>query len=153
MKGEYFLTEGINIMLGRGLRMRTEIVEAWLDTGTIAATLETNRHLLSRRGNELPPHLTEETCRQKGITLNPPIAIHETAEIQDSVIGPHASIGAGCRITNARVADSIVEADAQIENVRLSGCFIGRRARVAGRSAEESSLKLNIGDDSTVTLE
>ena len=39
LKNEYFLVDAINIMLERGALMRVERVEAWLDTGTIDATL------------------------------------------------------------------------------------------------------------------
>lgn len=153
IKGEYFLTEGINILLEGGLMMRTETVQSWLDTGTIAAALETNRLLLTRAGNELPPHLTEEKCTALGLKINPPVFIHETAVINGSVIGPHASIGAGCQITKARVEDSILEAEAVVDSAALQGSFLGRRARVVGRSAAEPAFKLNIGDDSTIVFE
>ena len=48
LRGEYFLTDTINIMIESGLKMRTQAVDVWLDTGTIEATLETNRYMLSR---------------------------------------------------------------------------------------------------------
>jgi glucose-1-phosphate thymidylyltransferase len=47
LKGEYFLTDTINIMIEHGLKMTTHIAENWLDTGTIEAALETNRYLLA----------------------------------------------------------------------------------------------------------
>jgi glucose-1-phosphate thymidylyltransferase len=43
-KGEYFLTDTINIMIENGLKMRTRLVDVWLDIGTISAALETNRY-------------------------------------------------------------------------------------------------------------
>ena len=46
LKGEYFLTDAINIMVERGLKMRTQSIDVWLDLGTIETTLETNRYLL-----------------------------------------------------------------------------------------------------------
>ena len=46
LKGEFFLADAINIMLERGLRMRTEKVDIWLDAGTPEALLKTNRYLL-----------------------------------------------------------------------------------------------------------
>jgi len=94
----------------------------------------------------------EATCRNLGIKLFPPVSIHAAAEIKESVIGPHASIGAGCRITNARVEDSILEPESSVENVALVGSFLGRKAAVVGRSAEDPPLRLNIGDNSSVML-
>jgi glucose-1-phosphate thymidylyltransferase len=146
-KGEYFLTDTINIMIENGLKMRTQAVEVWLDTGTIPATLETNRYLL------------EHGCATKtrdhtktGVKIIPPVYIHTSASLRDSVIGPYASIGAKCTITGATVEDSIIEAGATIEMAALKGSFIGRQAKVLGNSPSNPTLKLNIGDDSLISL-
>ena len=152
IKDEYFLTEGINIMLERGLKMRTETVENWLDTGTIPATLETNRVLLDRRGKELPVQWNAEKCANQGVSIIPPVFIHETAEIHHATIGPHASIGEECQVNNATIEDSILEMGAVVESASLTGSFIGRRAKIVGLSVDDPLLQLNIGDDSSVLL-
>ncbi len=46
LNGEFFLADAVNIMLERGLQMRTHKVDIWLDAGTPEALLETNRYLL-----------------------------------------------------------------------------------------------------------
>ncbi len=146
-KGEYFLTDTINIMIERGLKMRTQIVDVWLDTGTIEATLETNRYLLAHgKANKTK---SEE---QHGLKIVPPVFIHASAEIRDSVIGPYASIGADCKIMGARIEDSILESGGTVETASLKGSFIGRQAKVQGHTAEGPPLKLNIGDNSSVIL-
>jgi glucose-1-phosphate thymidylyltransferase len=150
--GKAFTARDAEAVLERGLKMRTETVDVWLDTGTIEATLETNRHLLSRLPVDLPARWDAETCQRLGVKLYPPLSIHETAEINNSVIGPHASIGANCRITDARVEDSILEAGVTVDSAALKGSFIGRQARIVGRSADDPPLKLNIGDNSSVIL-
>ncbi len=145
--GEYFLTDTINIMIENGLKMRTQAVEVWLDTGTIDAALETNRYLLE--------HGSATKTRDQiktGIKIVPPVFIHASAKVTNSIIGPFASIGADCTITGARIEDSIIEAGSKIENVALAGSFIGRQARIQGISAKDPPLKLNIGDDSFVSL-
>lgn len=147
LRGEYFLTDTINIMIERGLKMRTETVEVWLDTGTIDATLETNRYLLEHgKSNKT------KIGRKTGVTIVPPVFVHTSAKISNSVIGPFASIGADCTITSSRIEDSIIEAGATVEAAALQGSFIGRQARVQGRSVDDPPLKLNIGDDSSVSL-
>lgn len=147
LKGEYFLTDAINVMIERGLKMRTETVEVWLDTGTIDATLETNRYLLEHgRANRTEPG------SQDGVEIVPPVFIHPSAVISNAVIGPYASIGADCKITAARVEDSILEAGVTVEAAALTGSFIGRQARVQGRSAEVPPLQLNVGDNSSVVI-
>jgi len=146
-KGEYYLTDTLNILIERGCRMRTQTVASWLDTGTIEATLETNRYLLAHgKANGM-------TLKEKhGVKIIPPVFIEPSAEIGDSVIGPYASIGAGCRVRGARIEDSILEPGAAVESAALKGSFLGRRARVTGGSAGNEPVTMNIGDDSSVTL-
>ncbi len=147
LKGEYFLTETINIMIERGLKMRTQKVSVWLDTGTIEATLETNRYLLEHGRESNPQNVKGENAK-----IVPPVFIHETAEINNSTIGPHVSIGADCIITASRIEDSILEAGVTVNAAALTGSFIGRQAQVQGRSADDPPLKLNVGDNSSVIL-
>jgi glucose-1-phosphate thymidylyltransferase len=151
-KGEYFLTDSINIMIERGLKMRTETVDAWLDTGTIEATLETNHNLLKRLPVNPPTRWDVETCQRANVKLVPPVFVHESAKIENAVIGPFASIGADCVLRNARVEESILEAGVTVDAAALKGSFIGRHARVHGHSADDPPMKLNIGDNSSVIL-
>ena len=51
LKGEYFLTDTISIMIERGAKVRTQEISTWLDTGTIEATLDTNKLLLDKLGS------------------------------------------------------------------------------------------------------
>lgn len=146
VKGEFFLTHTINIMIERGLKMRVKTVDVWLDTGTIDATLDTNRYLLAHgRDNS-------QAAIRSSVKIVPPVYIHESAKIENAAIGPYASIGADCVISNARVEDSILEAGVTVDAAALTGSFIGRGARVQGRSADDPPMKLNIGDNSSVSL-
>jgi glucose-1-phosphate thymidylyltransferase len=146
LKGEYFLTDAINILLEGGLKMRTQSIDVWLDMGTIEAILETNRYLLA--------HGRDNTKNMHNLTgkIIPPVFIHESATVTNSTIGPNASIGADCRITDSRVEDSILEAGVVVDSVSLKGSFIGRQARIQGRSAESTPMVLNVGDTSSVVL-
>jgi glucose-1-phosphate thymidylyltransferase len=80
------------------------------------------------------------------------VFIHPDAQVRNSVIGPYASIGKGCSITDARIEDSILEAGARVEAAALKGSYIGRQAWVKGCSVESPVLKLNIGDDSSIVM-
>jgi glucose-1-phosphate thymidylyltransferase len=146
LKGEYFLTDAINIMVERGSKIRTQTIEVWLDLGTIETTLETNRYLLEHGRDNT------KSIDRKNVTIIPPVFIHESATINNSTIGPNASIGADCTITNSRVEDSILETGAVIDAAALKDSFIGRQARVQGRAPESTPMVLNIGDNSSVVL-
>lgn len=143
LKNEFFLVDAINIMLERRALIRTERIETWLDTGTVDATLETNRHLLAR--------LNLEPGKRPGMIVRPPVFVHETARITDSEIGPYASVGANCRISGSRIVDSILDAGCEVTDAALSRSMLGPRARVRGLGLARA-LTLNIGDDASVTL-
>ncbi len=145
LKNEFFLVDAINILLERRALLRVEKIETWLDTGTIEATLETNRYLLKRdQGLARFPE-------RKGVEIVGPVFIHESAEIRASTIGPYASIGPGCKITRSRIEDSILEAECEINDATLKSSLIGRQAKVQGKSGKKA-LSLNIGDNSSVRL-
>jgi glucose-1-phosphate thymidylyltransferase len=59
LKGEYFLTDTISIMISRGAKVRTERIHTWLDTGTIGATLDTNRVLLGKASKQVHTYTSE----------------------------------------------------------------------------------------------
>ena len=147
-KGEYFLADAINIMLERGAQFRTHKVSVWLDTGTIEATLETNRYLLEH-GRESNP----QNVKRNDVKVVPPVFIHETAEVANSTIGPHVSIGANCQISDSKIENSILEEEVEVNAAALSGSFIGRQAKVEGRGAEGQPIMLNVGDNSSVKMQ
>lgn len=141
LKNEYFLTDAITLMLGAGAKIRTERVPNWLDTGTVEATLDTNRILLEKLayGNE----------EREGVTVFGPVYIHPSAEISDSVIGPFVSIGPKCRISGSRIEDSILDEGVQVKDAALIRSIVGKEASVTGRAGVQP-LSLNIGDNSSV---
>ena len=138
--GEFYLADAINVMLDQSMKMRVETVDVWKDCGKPGDLLETNRYLLDNQRDN-----TSEAAQREGAIIIPPVFIHPTAEISESVIGPHASIGPECVIQHSIVSDSILEAGVFVQESILVESIIGREARVVGRS-----LRLNIGDHSVV---
>ena len=145
LKNEFFLVDAINILLERGALMRVETVDTWLDTGTIDATLETNAFLLER--------LNVETSERENVTIQKPVFIHESAQVQNCVIGPNVSIGPNCKINHAVIQESIIEEGTQITSAALTHSLIGRNCVVEGQPNKEEASSLNIGDNSEVRFE
>jgi len=145
LKNEYFMTDAISIMIEGGAKVRTQNISTWLDTGTIEATLDTNKILLEKIGSQVG--------RFKGsnVKVIEPSAIHETAEISNSTIGPFASIGANCVIENAQISESIVGAGCEIKDAALIRSLVGEQAKVKGRG-DGHVMQLNIGDTSSISL-
>lgn len=145
LKNEYFLTDAISIMIEGGAKVRTQKISTWLDTGTIDATLDTNRILLEKTGSRAGKF------EGSNVEVIEPVAIHESAFISNSKIGPFVSIGANCRIENARISETIVEADCEIKDAALTRSLVGKQAKIKGRGDGHVS-QLNVGDTSQVVL-
>jgi len=142
LKNEYFLTDAINIMLEGGLKMRPQPVDVWLDAGTPETLLETNRYLLDHgRDNSV------EVALRRGVVVNPPVFVHPTAEVNNSIIGPYVSMGAGCRVDTSIIRNSILEEEAQAYGVILENSLVGRKAQITRRPGV-----INAGDQTEVTL-
>jgi len=142
LKGEYFLADAINIMLEKGLKMRPEKIDVWLDAGTPEALLETNRYLLENGHNN-----NQDLPARSGVVINPPVFVHPTAELENSVIGPYASIGPGAQVSSSIIRDSILEEGAKVQDVSLENSLIGRSTQIIRRPGS-----VNAGDNTIVSL-
>jgi glucose-1-phosphate thymidylyltransferase len=142
LKGEYYLVDAVNIMLERGLKMRVKMVDVWLDAGTVEALLETNHYLLEHDRDN-----STLATQRSGVVVIPPVFVHPSAKIENSVIGPHASIGAECCVLGSIVRNSILEDGAQVTDVILENSLIGRQTQILRRA-----MVVNAGDQTVLTL-
>lgn len=141
-QNEYFLADAVNLMLQRGVKMRVQRVDVWLDCGKTETVLETNRYLLENG------HDNSAQVRAEGFVVVPPVNIHPTAQITRAVVGPHATVAAGCRVEDAIVRDSILDEGSVVKDGLLSQSLIGRNAKVSGRFRA-----FNVGEASEVGFE
>jgi glucose-1-phosphate thymidylyltransferase len=145
LKGEFFLTDTVTLMIEEGAKVRTQTAESWLDTGTIDATLDTNKILLEGKANKTKNEAFD------GIEIIAPSFVHPSAEIKNSVIGPYSSIGPNCKIVNSKIEESIVEADCEIQDAVLSRSLVGIKTKIRGRG-DTQAIQLNVGDNSDIFL-
>jgi len=137
-KGEYQLTDALQLMVNDGLRIRTRSVGHWLDCGTRDSVLATNRHLLSHDGYYKP---------RAGTVIIPPVFIHDRARVQSSVIGPNVSVGADADIHGSIIWDSIINRHVVVKHSLLEGSILGENSVV-----RESPRKLNLGGFSELEM-
>jgi glucose-1-phosphate thymidylyltransferase len=137
-KGEFFLADALQLMIDKGFDFRALPATEWEDCGTTAALLSTNRYMLSRN---------LETPDIPGSVIVPPVFIHPTATVSNSLIGPYASLGANVRVENAIVRDSIIDNGAHIDSAMLTTSIVGRDAFVRGEP-----LRVNVGDSADIDL-
>jgi glucose-1-phosphate thymidylyltransferase len=142
LKNEFYLADAVNVMLEHGLKMRVQPVEIWLDAGTPVDVLSTNRYYLEHGHDNSAGVYTH-----KNTVLLPPVFIHPSATVENSVIGPHTAIGANCTIQNCIIRDSIVEDGSIMTDMILEHSIIGRSVKLQDHAAI-----LNIGDHTEMTL-
>ena len=143
LKGEFFLADAINIMLEEhSCNMRIQKVNVWLDAGTFEAMLSTNRYLLDHGHDN-----TEKAAKRMGVKIIPPVYIHSEAEVESSVIGPHTTIEAGCKIIGSVIQNSIIEKGSQVVDANLNASMIGQNTTLRG-----GSQSLNIGDNTEIEI-
>jgi len=142
LNGEFFLADAINVMLEHGLKMRVEKVDTWLDAGVPEDILTTNRYLLDHGHDN-----TTLAHQHKNSVILPPVFIHPSAAIENSVIGPHASIGAKCSIQSCIIRDSIVDDDSEVNNVIMEHSLIGRETHIHHHASV-----MNVGDHTELSL-
>lgn len=137
-RGEYQLTDALQLLLDSGVVMKPKPIDHWLDCGTRDAMIETNRHLLSRSGHF--------RIRPDAVFL-PPVFIHDSATIEHSVIGPNVSVGPDAEIRGSVIRDSIINARVTVEHSLLEGSILGEDSVV-----RDSPRRLNLGGFSELEM-
>ncbi len=136
-KGEFYLTDALQLMLDDGARFVAETVDVWEDCGKPETVLQTNRYLLDHGRSRNGP--------VEGSIVIPPVYIDESAEVVNSIVGPYVSIAAGAMVRNSIVRHSIINQDALIQSATLQNSLVGDNAMVLGDFRE-----LNVGDSSEI---
>ena len=139
IKGEYFVADAIQIMIDDGARFEIDQISVWEDCGNVEALLDTNRYLL---GSE-PPSPAQRT----GSLIVPPSYVHRDAILEDAVVGPYASIGAGTLVRNSVIRDSIVEENSEVVDAILQRSVVGSKVTITG-----SARSISVGDNGKVAL-
>ncbi len=135
-KGEYQLTDALQLMISRGEKFKTFPVEGWYDCGKPETLLATNRALLSQS------HSSHDV---PGVVINQPVYIAPSAVLSNCVIGPFASVGDHAEISEAVVRNSIISQGARVSRVLLDNSIIGNESVVTG-----SYKRFNVGGSSEI---
>jgi len=135
-KGEYQLTDALQVMLDRGERITFFEIDGWYDCGKPETLLETNRHLLKK---------TKHYRKRDDVVIIPPVFIADSAKISNSVIGPNATIDSDVIVIDSLIRDSIIGSGASIQNALLEGSILGQNAQLKG-----SFKRVNAGDSTEI---
>jgi glucose-1-phosphate thymidylyltransferase len=141
-KGEFQLTNALENMKAKGTKFTPGKVTEWLDCGNKDATVYTNQRVLEFIKNT---EIVSKTHKNSNSKIIEPCFIGENVQLIDSVVGPHASIGAGTVIENSVVKNCIIQTNSKIKNADLSNSMVGNFAEFTGKSSDTS-----LGDYSTI---
>jgi len=136
-KGEYQLTNALENMKAKGTKFTPGKVTEWLDCGNKDATVYTNQRILEFNKNGL----RKSNFINQNSSIIEPCFIGENVQLINSMIGPHASIGASSIIENSVVQNSIIQTNSKIKNAEVKNAMIGNFVEYTGKSNN-----LSIGD-------
>ncbi len=137
-RGEYQLTDALQLMIKQGAKFSTFDIEGWYDCGKPETLLETNRHLLAR---------IKKTRQIRGSVIIPPVFIPRNCEIKHSIIGPNVSVGGNAVIRHSIVKNSILGEKSEVSFCLLDSSLVGNCSQVLGKFQ-----KLNVGDSSEIGI-
>jgi glucose-1-phosphate thymidylyltransferase len=135
-KGEFQLTNALENMKTKGTKFMPGQVTEWLDCGNKNATVYTNQRVLEF--DKSKAELKGKNIKNKNSLIIEPCFIGDNVELNDSIIGPHASIGANTKIFGSIIKNSIVQADGKINNASVTNSMLGTGAEVNGKAIEIS---------------
>lgn len=137
-KGEYQLTDALQMMLEKGEPLTTFPVNNWYDCGKPETLLSTNEILLKSNSSG---------SSHPGCIINEPVFIADSAKIDNAIIGPNTTIGENAVIEDAIIKNSIIGNGSKVQHVSLDKSIIGSNADLSGDPHEA-----NIGDFSEIKL-
>jgi glucose-1-phosphate thymidylyltransferase len=135
-KGEYQLTDALQMMIERGEKMTTFMVEGWYDCGKPETLLSTNRALLEKKSTSRHIH---------GVVINEPVYIAPTAKLTSCVVGPFTTVGDNAVVNESVIRNSIISEDAQVHKALLDNSIVGNGSVVRG-----SYKRINVGGSSEI---
>lgn len=159
-RGELEITDAIQHLLDSGRTVRASVVSNWWkDTGTKADLLTAQELIVA----ELEEHIEGElvSCRVRGSAqvgqgsrlvdcdLTGPVVIGRDVHMTRVHLGPQASVGSGCRLSDACVEGSIVMDGAEVHGWKIRDSVLGRGARLHG-SAPGGFVEVTLGERSEI---
>lgn len=146
-KGEFQLTDALQKMLDRGQKMRVFMIDGWYDCGKPETMLLTNRDLLDMQHLGAQDHARVQE-RFPGAVITMPVAISDSATVENCIIGPYVSVSANTALRDCIVRNSILGENSEVSSIILEDSIISDNAKVVGHM-----FRLNVGDSSEIRLE
>ena len=128
-RGEFQLTDALQMMIEKGCKFRTAPVREWLDCGLPDNLVQTNTWLLQNKYelNNISRAAVDQRDTIHNVKLIPPCIIGKNVTIENCTIGPNVTIGENCKLKNLTMKDCIMWDNEEIgyshfENRIIANC-------------------------------
>jgi glucose-1-phosphate thymidylyltransferase len=138
--GEYQLPDALRRMTLSGCVFKPGEVTEWLDCGNKEVTVHTNKRVLDFDFEKNIP-LVHASAKITNSQIIPPCFIGENAFIENSIIGPHVSLGANTKINSSVLKNSNIQENTSITNAVIFNSMIGSQVIYNGKAND-----LSLGD-------
>lgn len=139
-KGEFQITNALEMMKKQGYKLEPGKVKNWLDCGNKDATLYSNSKVL-----EIFSINNGENIDFINTKVIEPCYIGNNVTLKNCTIGPHVSIGNNTSIENSTIKNTIIQNNTEIKNANLINSMLGNYVIFDGEALEYS-----LGDYSTL---
>lgn len=143
--GEYQLPDALRRLTEAGYTFKPGEVIEWLDCGNKEVTVHTNQRVLEY-DFERQKMMVSESAQLIDTVIIPPCYLGDNVIIEQSVVGPHVSLGSGTVVRGSVVRNSIIQQQSTVFNAVIQDAMIGSHANYTGRAKDVS-----LGDYSSVT--
>jgi len=164
-RGELEITDAIQHLVDRGLRVDPHIVTGWWkDTGRLEDMLEANRLVLDLIETSIAAGTLGADARVEGrviveagamlerCVVRGPAVIGARAIVRDAFIGPYTAIAADCVVDHAEVEHSILLERSRVEHLdgRMQDSLLGRDVMIGRSHGFPRAWRFLVGDRSQV---
>lgn len=167
-RGELEITDAIEHLVAEGRVVTCQVTEGfWADAGSPEALLTANRFYLQRLAHSIDGDVDGASiiegeveiaagARITASRLLGPCRIEADCAIEDSTVGPHVSLGAGCHVRGSTIIDSVLDDMCVVANVPagLSHSILGQGVTVSDLTRSAGApISMVAADETTVTAE
>lgn len=141
-KGEYQITNALENLKLKGAKFVPGEVEEWLDCGNKDACVYTNQRILEL--SKADEKLVFSNNHKNSLVIEP-CFIGEGVVIENSVVGPHVSLGKGTKVVDSIIKNTIVQENSLIQNSVIQNGMLGNKVILTGKCED-----LSVGDYTTM---
>jgi len=135
--GEYQLTDALENMMKKNVRIKIAKVDGWFDCGNFKATVDTNSEILKSGKFKTKPLSPSQLINSRIIE---PCFFGENVKLINSEIGPFVSIGNNTIIENSKVSNSIIYHHSHLLNASVDNSMIGSYVKYYNNKDNQLSL-------------